>query len=250
MEASSLIGTSVAASVATDAVSFPWYKKVFHPTALTVSRAYATIAILILYEYGWYLTGLGVLVAAEATDYLDGYLARRWKLTSSRGAFLDTLVDKLLHVPLFSYFLFSPKPKLPHFFLIHDVVLRIGYGWLFLAIVSIEVLLIWTRFSKHMQSKIDWLSRVLRVGSYGELKVVKKNDAKIFGKIKTWIHAFSIGCYAVATAMVSRSLAGDRPVLTPVIVTAAQVLAIIAVVFALLSLQSRFTFRLGRRQAT
>jgi phosphatidylglycerophosphate synthase len=225
MEASSLIGT--------DAVPLPWYKKHL-PITLTVSRAYAAIAILVLFEYEWYLTGLGVLVAAEATDYLDGYFARRWKITSAQGAFLDTLVDKLLHVPLFSHFLFTPKPKLPHFFLIHDVVRRIGYDWLFLAIMSIEVLLIWTRFSKHMQSKIDWLFRVLRIRSYGRLQVVEKNDAKIFGKIKTWIHAFSIGFYTLAVALVVRSLIGACPVLIPAIVTAAQVLAMVAVVFAIL----------------
>ena len=238
MEASSLTGTAV--------VPLPWFKRVL-PTALTVSRAYATIAILVLFEYGWYLTGLGVLIAAEATDYLDGFFARRWGVTSPLGAFLDTLVDKLLHVPLFSYFLFSPKPKLPHFFLIHDVVVRIGYSWLFLAILSIEVLLIWTRFSEHMQSKIDWLFRVLRIKSYGKLRVVEKNDAKIFGKIKTWIHAFSISFYTLAVALVVRSLIGTCPVLIPTIVTAAQVLAMVAVVFAILSLLSRFTFRLGRR---
>lgn len=238
MEAGSLIGTVV--------VPLPWYKRVL-PTALTVSRAYATIVILVLFEYGWYLIGLGVLVAAEATDYLDGKLARHWGVTSPLGAFLDTLVDKLLHVPLFSYFLFSPKPNLPHFFLIRDVVVRIGYGWLFLAIISIEVLLIWTRFSEHMQARIDWLSRVLRVGSYGELKVVKKKDAKIFGKVKTWIHAFSIGFYTLAVALSVRSLIGTCPVLIPAIVTAAQVLATVAVVFAILSLQSRFTLRLGRQ---
>ncbi len=239
MEASSLMGTA--------AVPLPWYKKHL-PMMLTVSRAYAAIAILTLFEYEWYLTGLGILVAAETTDYLDGYLARRWKVVSPQGAFLDTLVDKLLHVPLFSYFLFSPKPQLPHFFLIRDIVLRIGYGWLFLAIISIEVLLIWTRFSKHMQSKIDWLFRVLRIRSYGQLRVVEKNDAKIFGKIKTWIHAFSISFYTLAVALVVRSLIGTCPVLIPTIVTVAQVLAMAAVVFAILSLQSRFTFRLGKRR--
>lgn len=239
MEASSLMGTA--------AVPLPWCKR-FLPTALTVSRAYAAIAILVLFEYGWYLTGLGVLVAAEATDYFDGYLARRWKVTSPQGAFLDTLVDKLLHVPLFSYFLFSPKPKLPHFFLIRDIVVRIGYGWLFFVIVLIEALLIWTRFSEHLQSKIDWLFRVLNLGSYGQLRVVKKNDAKIFGKVKTWIHAFSISLYTLAVALVVRSLVASCPVLVQVIVTAAQVLAMVAVVFAILSLQSRFTFRLGKRR--
>ena len=33
---------------------------------------------------------------AAATDYLDGYLARRWGQTSAFGAFLDPVADKLI----------------------------------------------------------------------------------------------------------------------------------------------------------
>lgn len=33
---------------------------------------------------------------AAFTDWLDGYLARRWKITTILGAFLDTIADKLL----------------------------------------------------------------------------------------------------------------------------------------------------------
>jgi CDP-diacylglycerol---glycerol-3-phosphate 3-phosphatidyltransferase len=37
-----------------------------------------------------------LFTVAAATDFLDGYLARRWRCTSTLGAFLDTTADKLL----------------------------------------------------------------------------------------------------------------------------------------------------------
>lgn len=37
-----------------------------------------------------------VFVVAALTDFADGYLARRWQLTSTLGAFLDTVADKVL----------------------------------------------------------------------------------------------------------------------------------------------------------
>jgi CDP-diacylglycerol--glycerol-3-phosphate 3-phosphatidyltransferase len=42
-----------------------------------------------------YLAAALFLVAA-VTDTLDGYLARRWLLTSTLGSFIDTTADKLL----------------------------------------------------------------------------------------------------------------------------------------------------------
>ncbi len=37
-----------------------------------------------------------IFVVAATTDWLDGYLARRWKETSAFGAFLDPVADKLM----------------------------------------------------------------------------------------------------------------------------------------------------------
>ncbi len=41
-------------------------------------------------------TGMGVFALAAITDWLDGYLARRWGQTSAFGAFLDPVADKLM----------------------------------------------------------------------------------------------------------------------------------------------------------
>jgi CDP-diacylglycerol--glycerol-3-phosphate 3-phosphatidyltransferase len=39
---------------------------------------------------------MAIFVAAAVTDWLDGYLARKWGQTSSFGAFLDPVADKLM----------------------------------------------------------------------------------------------------------------------------------------------------------
>jgi CDP-diacylglycerol--glycerol-3-phosphate 3-phosphatidyltransferase/cardiolipin synthase len=40
--------------------------------------------------------GMSVFALAAITDWLDGYLARRWGETSAFGAFLDPVADKLM----------------------------------------------------------------------------------------------------------------------------------------------------------
>ena len=41
-------------------------------------------------------TAMSIFAAAAITDWLDGYLARRWGETSAFGAFLDPVADKLM----------------------------------------------------------------------------------------------------------------------------------------------------------
>lgn len=69
------------------------------PTTLTVARI-ATIPLFIAAFY-WHhplghLLAAFIFAAAAATDWLDGYLARSWSQSTSLGAFLDPVADKLL----------------------------------------------------------------------------------------------------------------------------------------------------------
>jgi CDP-diacylglycerol---glycerol-3-phosphate 3-phosphatidyltransferase len=47
---------------------------------------------------------LAVYLVALATDYLDGYLARRWGAESAFGRIVDPLVDKILVLGSFAFF--------------------------------------------------------------------------------------------------------------------------------------------------
>ena len=42
------------------------------------------------------VTSMWIFIAAAVTDWLDGWLARRWNQTTSFGAFLDPVADKLM----------------------------------------------------------------------------------------------------------------------------------------------------------
>src|ERR1051326_2180308 len=124
------------------------------PNALSISRiVLGAIAIAISGELTRlrFLATVGILVASLLTDIVDGYLARRWKITSDVGYILDSLGDRSVHLAYVLIFL-----------------VRYGYhpffAWLVIfrdiSIFAIRVLASeWLSKSKSLQ----WLSRIQSV---------------------------------------------------------------------------------------
>jgi CDP-diacylglycerol--glycerol-3-phosphate 3-phosphatidyltransferase len=107
------------------------------PNALTAGRlilAFVFFCMLSWYQYQgrgdpWFLnTAFFIYLIALFTDFLDGYLARRWKVEGMFGRIVDPFVDKILVLGSFIFFagknfiipdnsLLTPNPK----FVVHTL---------------------------------------------------------------------------------------------------------------------------------
>ncbi|HUD42006.1 MAG TPA: CDP-diacylglycerol--glycerol-3-phosphate 3-phosphatidyltransferase [Dokdonella sp.] len=90
------------------------------PTILTLFRIVLLPVIIVVFYLPEYfprtatwsnIAAAGVFVLAALTDWLDGWIARRYDLTSAFGAFLDPVADKLMvAVALFLLVQQNPTP--------------------------------------------------------------------------------------------------------------------------------------------
>ena len=66
------------------------------PNLLSAFRMIAFLPVIILFLSEYYLSSFFLFTAAAWSDFLDGFLARRYNITSDLGSLLDLLADKIL----------------------------------------------------------------------------------------------------------------------------------------------------------
>jgi CDP-diacylglycerol--glycerol-3-phosphate 3-phosphatidyltransferase len=103
-----------------------------------------------------------VFVLASVTDWLDGYLARKWNQTSPFGAFIDPVADKLIVVVALVLILY----KTPTAYLLVPILI----------IIAREIIISALR---------EWMAEL------GERNAVK---VSYIGKLKTTFQMLAIGC--------------------------------------------------------
>lgn len=120
------------------------------------------VGLYILPNEPAYLWATVIFVVAALTDWLDGYLARKWQQTSPFGAFIDPVADKLIVAVALLLVLY----KTPAWYILIPVAIIIGRE------ITVSALR-------------EWMAEL------GQRNVVK---VSYVGKLKTTFQMISIGC--------------------------------------------------------
>ncbi len=76
------------------------------PNTITLSRLFLALILFVLIWYkGYWITAAVLFVVAAATDFLDGYIARKYGLVTVLGRILDPFVDKIIICGAFVFLL-------------------------------------------------------------------------------------------------------------------------------------------------
>jgi len=92
------------------------------PNAISLLRLFLLIPIFWLLSQGWKFYALAVILLCGLSDYLDGFIARKWHLQSDAGRIIDPVVDKISLVGLMIFLVISSEYMFPKWFFIFIVV--------------------------------------------------------------------------------------------------------------------------------
>ena len=105
-----------------------------------------------------YLASLVIFILCSVSDFLDGYLARKYDLVNERGNFLDPLADKILMIGVLTILLYQGLVD----------------GWAYSIIVGRDILI--TFYRQYLRNK----NQPLVTSRYGKWKTVFQHLAVIF----------------------------------------------------------------------
>jgi CDP-diacylglycerol--glycerol-3-phosphate 3-phosphatidyltransferase len=119
------------------------------PNGLTLARLVLAVVLFGCIAVEWWLVGLVVFIVAAITDWLDGYLARKYGSASAFGRNFDPLVDKVLICGAFIFLLPIPASGLT--------------PWMVTVVVARELIITGLRSFIETQAAsfgADWLGKI------------------------------------------------------------------------------------------
>jgi CDP-diacylglycerol--glycerol-3-phosphate 3-phosphatidyltransferase len=82
------------------------------PNLITISRLLLAVVLFWLIDYdGYWRTAAVVFLLAAATDFLDGYIARKYGLVTTLGRIMDPFADKIIICGAFVFLLGKADPS-------------------------------------------------------------------------------------------------------------------------------------------
>ncbi|MBT3878690.1 MAG: CDP-diacylglycerol--glycerol-3-phosphate 3-phosphatidyltransferase [Candidatus Scalindua sp.] len=128
------------------------------PNRITLSRLFLAIVFFVFLTYRYFNVAFVIFLVAAVTDWLDGYLARKWELSTDLGRLVDPFVDKVIICGTFIIFVHLAK--------------EIIVPWMVITIVAREFL-------------------VSSIRGFSESKGIKF-ASNIWGKTKMFIQSWTI----------------------------------------------------------
>lgn len=136
------------------------------PNLLSIFRMTAFLPIIILFSFEYYITSFFLFTAAAWSDFFDGFLARRYNITSNLGSLLDLLADKVLVSSILIFLVFFT-------------------GNVYLLILTIIIIL--------REISISSL-RLFLVSDGVEISNITPDN---YGRIKTFLQMFSLSLFLI-----------------------------------------------------
>ncbi|WP_151060367.1 CDP-diacylglycerol--glycerol-3-phosphate 3-phosphatidyltransferase [Borreliella turdi] len=118
--------------------------KVITPNKITLARIILSFIILILFflenifsPYLFFGIIWFLIIFNEFTDFIDGYLARKFDLVSNVGKILDPYADVLQHLTYFVFFFY--KGITPYYFFVIFIYREISIGFVRNLIIQFNI---------------------------------------------------------------------------------------------------------------
>lgn len=92
------------------------------PNVLSLMRLFLLIPIIVCLAHERRIWALFLMIFGVATDFLDGYIARRWKQFSDFGRILDPAIDKINVVVVSLFMVISPAYHFPLWFFVFILI--------------------------------------------------------------------------------------------------------------------------------
>lgn len=127
------------------------------PNTITWIRLLASLIVFVLIAAEYFLAATVLFSLAAGTDWLDGYLARRFNLGTVLGRILDPLVDKVLVCGTFIYLVRFPASGI--------------WPWMVVLIVGRELLV------TGLRSQLEGEGRDFSANLFGKAKMVLQSIA-------------------------------------------------------------------------